>query len=139
MLENTITLSYVDEGASVASDHAFSRNGFPTTPKGQSYGDYASDAWKEDPALTEEWFTLVPTAPKESSNFYGTRRGHMAIYRKVSVAAPLGTNTTAVANIHLNSSIPVGMTGDQIEEFVRMALSLFSSDSALNHIKSSEI
>lgn len=139
MLSNTLNLSYIDEGETVASDHGFTKDGYPVTPKGVSYANFVADAWVDDPSLPKNWITMTPTVPKKTSNFNGVRRGHVAIYREVTVPTPDGATTEAVANIHINSSLPDGMTGEQIEEMVRYMVAVASSTAVLDHMKSSQV
>lgn len=139
MLNDTCVLPFIDEGETVAADHGFSRDGFPINSGNVSFANFVADDWVADPSIPKNWFTMTPTEPKKVSNFNGMRRGHIAFYREVTVPSPVGDSIEAVANIHLNTSLPDGMTGPQIEEMLRAAIALIQSQHALDHIKSGQI
>lgn len=139
MLSDTLNLSYIDAGETVAADHGFTRDGYPVNTKGVNYANYVSDVWTNDPSTPNEFITMTPTPPKKTATFFGVRRGHVAFYREVTVPTPDGGTTTAIANIHLNTSIPDGLSGADIEEFLRAAVALFSTQAVIDHCKSSQV
>lgn len=139
MLENEISVTYVPEGTTPSVTETFERDGFPVTKTGTSFARFVDANWVVDPSIPKTWLMMTPTEPKKTAVFNGVRRGHLALYRVVTVPTPNGATVEVPAIFHINTSIPDGLPAVEIEKFVRLAVALLSSSACLDHIKSSQV
>lgn len=139
MLNDEISVTYIPEGTTPSVTTTYERDGFPVTKTGISFARFVDANWVNDPSIPKTWLTMTPTEPKKTAVFNGVRRGHIALYREVTVPTPNGTTVEAPANIHINTSLPDGMTAVEIEKLVRLTVALLSSQACLDHIKSSQV
>lgn len=104
MLNDTITLSYSEDGLAAASNHAFNKRAHERLA-----AEYRSAASVANATLPEDSILLAVTEAKATANFYGTRRANVTTRRGYTLANPTG-EALYPAVIKTSFSFPVGMT-----------------------------
>lgn len=132
MLNDTITLSYSDDGTVAASDHVFNKRAHE-----RSAAEYRSAASVANATLPEDSILLSVTEAKATANFYGTRRANVTTRRGYTLANPLG-EALYPAVIKTNFSFPVGMSVAEQRREINKHISFIASEYGIRLITTLE-
>lgn len=104
MLDETISLSFSDDGVVAATAKVFKKRAHEVDSAIYRYNDVIADPSKPDFRIS-----LGVTDPKATNNFYGTRRATVNIRHDREVPIPGGGTGKFPVVFKIEASIPVGV------------------------------
>lgn len=109
MLDETISLSFSNDGIVAATAKTFKKRAHE-----DKVALYRESSVIDDPGLPDNRISLAIVPAKATANFYGTRRTTVNLRHERDIAIPGGTAKYPVV-FKVEVSIPIGVTGAQIE------------------------
>lgn len=108
MLDESITLSFSEDGVAAATDHVFKKKAHELNS-----ALYRSEQVILDPGLPDQRIAIMTEEPKPNAAYYGTRRTRVNQRHNYEISTPTGTGMYPVV-FKFESSIPVGISGSEI-------------------------
>lgn len=110
MLDETISLSFSDDGVAAASAKTYKKRAHE-----DKTALYRENSTISDPGLPENRFLLGITEAKATKDYNGTRRASVKYRHMRTVALPLGGTGARPCCINVDISFPVGCTSADLE------------------------
>lgn len=132
MLDETVVLSYSDDGVVAASNKSFKKRAHETLS-----AQYRNEAVILDPSLGDHSIRLSITEPKATKDFYGTRRVSVNLRHERSTTQPNGTQNFPVV-FKIEASMPVGVSASNIEGDIGFLRAFVAHDVFKRLVKSLE-
>lgn len=133
MLDETVTLTYSNDGVVAATDHVFKKRAHETDSAA-----YRNITVINDPSLPDHSFRLAITEPKATKDYYGTRRSSVNLRHEHLISVPTGGEAKLPVVAKIDLSIPVGVQGGSIEGFIGCFRSFVNHDIFKRLVKSLE-
>lgn len=132
MLDETIVLSYSNDGVVAAVNHSFKKRAHETLT-----AQYRSETVILDPSLGDHSIKLNITEPKATKDFYGTRRTYANLRHDHSTTQPNGVQNYPIV-FKIEVSAPVGVTAADLEGDIGFFRAFVAHDVFKRFVKSLE-
>lgn len=133
MLNETITLSFSDDGVATATNHVFKKK-----THADSDALYRNETTILAPELPCDQIQLFIEEARATSTFYGTRRNRVTIRQESEKPTPTGEKLLPIV-FKVESSIPIGYTAAEITGFNNKLLALLAHAEFAKFLKYQEI